>query len=361
MATAEGRAPAGPSRSAPIATTPRLRRRSAPRRSASRGKASTPARRSPSRPSCTTATPSGHFAVARPRRLLGPGPLTKRCRDHRPADDGRVASAATTDAARRPTSRPVAPPARTLAPRWPARYRRGVIVSVPRRFNGPPDSANGGYTCGLVAELVDADVVQVTLRSPPPLETELAVERADAAGRAPARRDSRRPRTARRSDPGPARRRVTTRPPSAPRATGSIAGPRAIPSRPASSAGPSAGRATATASSRAGSATATCSPPTGRRTPRSPATTASCDPNASGAALDCPTSAPVANFGAGPAGRAGAAHGVDRAARARRAAARDGVLADRDRRPQAPRRRGPLRQGRRAARIGSRSWIQLRR
>lgn len=54
-----------------------------------------------------------------------------------------------------------------------------MIVSVPRRFNGPPDSANGGYTCGLVADLVDADVVQVSLRSPPPLETELEVERAD--------------------------------------------------------------------------------------------------------------------------------------------------------------------------------------
>jgi hypothetical protein len=54
-----------------------------------------------------------------------------------------------------------------------------VTVVVPRRFNGPPDSANGGYTCGLVADLVDADVVQVSLRAPPPLETELEVERED--------------------------------------------------------------------------------------------------------------------------------------------------------------------------------------
>src|SRR5581483_7479420 len=32
-------------------------------------------------------------------------------------------------------------------------------------------------TCGLVAELVPADIVEVTLRLPPPLETPLAVER----------------------------------------------------------------------------------------------------------------------------------------------------------------------------------------
>jgi hypothetical protein len=45
-------------------------------------------------------------------------------------------------------------------------------VIVPRRFNGPPDSANGGYACGLVAALVGG-VAEVTLRRPPPLEREL--------------------------------------------------------------------------------------------------------------------------------------------------------------------------------------------
>jgi hypothetical protein len=50
-------------------------------------------------------------------------------------------------------------------------------VIIPARFNGPPDSANGGYTCGLVAEHVDAEVVEVSLRAPPPLERELSVER----------------------------------------------------------------------------------------------------------------------------------------------------------------------------------------
>ncbi len=36
------------------------------------------------------------------------------------------------------------------------------------RFNGPPGSANGGYTCGLLAELV-GEPAEITLRSPPPL------------------------------------------------------------------------------------------------------------------------------------------------------------------------------------------------
>lgn len=50
-------------------------------------------------------------------------------------------------------------------------------VLIPRQFRGPVQSGNGGYTCGTIAELVDADVVEVTLRKPPPLEVELAVER----------------------------------------------------------------------------------------------------------------------------------------------------------------------------------------
>lgn len=50
-------------------------------------------------------------------------------------------------------------------------------IVIPRRFRGPQASGNGGYTCGVVAELVPADIVEVTLRLPPPLETPLAVER----------------------------------------------------------------------------------------------------------------------------------------------------------------------------------------
>ena len=46
-------------------------------------------------------------------------------------------------------------------------------LTIAARFNGPPGSANGGYTCGLVARRVDADAVEVTLRLPPPLERPL--------------------------------------------------------------------------------------------------------------------------------------------------------------------------------------------
>jgi hypothetical protein len=49
-------------------------------------------------------------------------------------------------------------------------------ITIRRRFNGPPASANGGYACGLVAELFGRPC-EVTLRRPPPLETPLAVVR----------------------------------------------------------------------------------------------------------------------------------------------------------------------------------------
>jgi hypothetical protein len=54
---------------------------------------------------------------------------------------------------------------------------------IPRHFNGPPDSANGGYTCGLVAGLLGAGAAEVTLRSPPPLERPLGVRRDDTGVR----------------------------------------------------------------------------------------------------------------------------------------------------------------------------------
>jgi hypothetical protein len=50
-------------------------------------------------------------------------------------------------------------------------------LNIPAWFNGPPASGNGGYTCGRVAELVGAEVTEVSLRSPPPLDTPLEVER----------------------------------------------------------------------------------------------------------------------------------------------------------------------------------------
>jgi hypothetical protein len=49
---------------------------------------------------------------------------------------------------------------------------------IGRRFNGPTDSANGGYACGSIAQFIDGPA-RVVLRRPPPLETELAVHRVD--------------------------------------------------------------------------------------------------------------------------------------------------------------------------------------
>jgi hypothetical protein len=47
-------------------------------------------------------------------------------------------------------------------------------VSIPKRFNGPLDSGNGGYCSGVVASFVDGPA-QVSLRSPVPLESRLEV------------------------------------------------------------------------------------------------------------------------------------------------------------------------------------------
>jgi hypothetical protein len=49
-------------------------------------------------------------------------------------------------------------------------------LTIEARYNGPDGSANGGYTCGRIAELLGGHA-EVTLRSPPPLETHLRVER----------------------------------------------------------------------------------------------------------------------------------------------------------------------------------------
>jgi hypothetical protein len=54
-----------------------------------------------------------------------------------------------------------------------------VQLVFPHRYRGPLTSANGGYACGRLAEYVDADEVEVTLRLPPPLDRPLAVKRED--------------------------------------------------------------------------------------------------------------------------------------------------------------------------------------
>ena len=46
-------------------------------------------------------------------------------------------------------------------------------VTIDRRYCGPPDSGNGGYSCGTIAAALGDGPVEVTLRSPPPLDTPL--------------------------------------------------------------------------------------------------------------------------------------------------------------------------------------------
>ena len=48
------------------------------------------------------------------------------------------------------------------------------LVIAPR-FCGPPDSGNGGYACGLIADRLDGQA-EITLRAPPPLATPMTVE-----------------------------------------------------------------------------------------------------------------------------------------------------------------------------------------
>jgi hypothetical protein len=51
-------------------------------------------------------------------------------------------------------------------------------VVLERRFNGPPETANGGYACGVVSRHVDGPA-HVSLRRPVPLGTPLSLERHD--------------------------------------------------------------------------------------------------------------------------------------------------------------------------------------
>jgi len=55
-------------------------------------------------------------------------------------------------------------------------------VTIDARYCGPPESANGGYAAGVVAEGVDG-VATVTLRIPPPLDTSMLL-RGDGASSA---------------------------------------------------------------------------------------------------------------------------------------------------------------------------------
>jgi len=51
-------------------------------------------------------------------------------------------------------------------------------IRIPSRFNGPRGSGNGGYSAGVVANLLGGEA-EVNLRRPVPLDTELEVSRED--------------------------------------------------------------------------------------------------------------------------------------------------------------------------------------
>jgi hypothetical protein len=52
-------------------------------------------------------------------------------------------------------------------------------ITIHRRFNGPPKSGHGGYVCGIIANLI-GPCAEITLRSPPPLDLPLTVERIES-------------------------------------------------------------------------------------------------------------------------------------------------------------------------------------
>jgi hypothetical protein len=54
-----------------------------------------------------------------------------------------------------------------------------VEIVIDPRYCGPAGSANGGYTCGLVASAL-GEPAEVTLRRPPPLGRSLQLERRDS-------------------------------------------------------------------------------------------------------------------------------------------------------------------------------------
>jgi uncharacterized protein YhfF len=55
------------------------------------------------------------------------------------------------------------------------RFRLTDLI-VASRYRGPARSGNGGYTCGLVAGLLGGTDVEVTLRTPPPLDRPLRID-----------------------------------------------------------------------------------------------------------------------------------------------------------------------------------------
>ncbi len=57
-----------------------------------------------------------------------------------------------------------------------------TTISVAAQFRGPPNSANGGYACGVMGKMIDGAFTAV-LRAPPPLDTPMAMIKADGGVR----------------------------------------------------------------------------------------------------------------------------------------------------------------------------------
>jgi hypothetical protein len=57
-----------------------------------------------------------------------------------------------------------------------------TTISMAAQFRGPPNSANGGYACGVMAGAIDGAFTAV-LRAPPPLDTPMVMVRDDAGVR----------------------------------------------------------------------------------------------------------------------------------------------------------------------------------
>ena len=49
-------------------------------------------------------------------------------------------------------------------------------VKIEAKFQGPPNSGNGGYVCGLLGKHSNL-ITEVTLRNPAPLEKELIINK----------------------------------------------------------------------------------------------------------------------------------------------------------------------------------------
>jgi hypothetical protein len=48
-------------------------------------------------------------------------------------------------------------------------------ITISAGFNGPPESGQGGYSAGLLANVLGGSDVEVTLRKPPPIDTPMTV------------------------------------------------------------------------------------------------------------------------------------------------------------------------------------------